>query len=134
MDLDHFFPLPDRSVIALMNEPAANEATEDAARDFLQGLITQDVSTMAIGEARFGALLSPQGKIFADFFIIRTANGFYLDCATSIAADLFKKLRLYKLRAKIDLALRDDILVTASFSNTEPQAGPDARPDAHCLQ
>ncbi len=48
-------------------------------RDFLQGLITQDVETMAPGEARFGALLTPQGRLLYDLFVVPRGDGAWLD-------------------------------------------------------
>src|SRR5678809_88029 len=61
-------------------------------RDFLQGLITQDVETMAPGEARFGALLTPQGRLLYDLFVVGREDGAWLDVEacllyTSDAAD-----------------------------------------------
>ena len=58
---------------------------------------------MADGEARFAALLTPQGKILFDFFVVRTADGYLLDVARDKAADLVKRLTLYKLRAKVEI-------------------------------
>ena len=44
-------------------------------RAFLQGLITQDVETLAPGELRFGALLTPQGRLLYDLFLLGEADG-----------------------------------------------------------
>ncbi|HZP18594.1 MAG TPA: folate-binding protein YgfZ [Bauldia sp.] len=85
--------LPDRSVIAVSGE--------DATR-FLQDLVTCEVAELPAGEARWGALLSPQGKILFDFLVSGGADGGYrLDVARSIAVDLVKRLGFYKLRAKV---------------------------------
>ena len=48
-------------------------------RGFLQGLITQDVETLAPGEARFGALLTPQGRLLHDLFVVGRPEGCWLD-------------------------------------------------------
>ncbi len=49
---------------------------EKIGRSFLQGLLTQDVETLAAGELRFGALLTPQGRLLYDLFIVgREENG-----------------------------------------------------------
>src|SRR6185369_2201150 len=48
-------------------------------RSFLQGLITQDVETLEPGEARFGALLTPQGRLLYDLFVVGRADGAWLD-------------------------------------------------------
>ena len=80
---------------------------EDAPR-FLHGLVTCDVEHLKPGEIAFGALLSPQGKILFDFFIVRSVNGFILDTDASMADDLARRLTFYKLRAKVDIAPMDE--------------------------
>ena len=54
-------------------------------RGFLQGLITQDVETMAPGEARFGALLTPQGRLLYDLFVVERDGGAWLDVEAALA-------------------------------------------------
>jgi folate-binding protein YgfZ len=77
------------------------------ARGFLNGLFTVDVGKMTPGAARFGALLTPQGKIVADFIVFEAAEedggGFLLDCPRALAPALAEKLRFYKLRAKVQI-------------------------------
>jgi folate-binding protein YgfZ len=77
------------------------------ARGFLNGLFTVDVVKMTPGAARFGALLTPQGKIVADFIVFEAAEedggGFLLDCPRALAPTLAEKLRFYKLRAKVQI-------------------------------
>lgn len=86
---------------------------------FLQNLVTADVQGMADHEARYGALLTPQGKILFDFFMVRFADGFLLDCAASQIAELEKRLKFYRLRAKIDIAARPDLEVGVSPEKPE---------------
>lgn len=81
-------------------------AGEDSAT-FLQGLLTNDVETLAPCEARYAALLTPQGKILFDFLVVRLPEpspAFALDCAAAQAADLSRRLGFYKLRAKVTVA------------------------------
>jgi folate-binding protein YgfZ len=88
--------LPDGGVIKVIG---------DDARKFLHGLVTTDVLGLAPGTARFCALLTPQGKIIADFFVTEApqaeGGGFFLDIPRALAATLVDKLNLYKLRAKV---------------------------------
>jgi tRNA-modifying protein YgfZ len=88
--------LPDRGVIKVIG---------DDARKFLHGLVTADVLDLTPGTARFCALLTPQGKIIADFFVTEApqadGGGFFLDIPRALAATLVEKLNLYKLRAKV---------------------------------
>ncbi len=79
------------------------------ARALLQRLVTSDVAGLTPGEARYAALLSPQGKIVVDFIVVDApeANGadrFLLDCPGPLAAELAKKLTLYRLRAAVRIA------------------------------
>jgi len=75
------------------------------ARSFLNGLFTVDVTKMAVGAARYGALLTPQGKIIVDFLIyepsVADGGGFLIDCPRALLDSLVEKLRFYKLRAKV---------------------------------
>jgi tRNA-modifying protein YgfZ len=73
-------------------------------RAFLQGLLSQDVETLAPGEMRFGALLTPQGKLLFDLFILGRADGCWLDVAADRRDALAQRLALYKLRAKVEIA------------------------------
>ena len=81
-------------------------------RDFLQGLLTQDVETLADGEARFAALLTPQGKLMFDLFVIGQSDGCLIDVAAERRAALIQRLTIYRLRAKVEIAA-DDRGVTA---------------------
>jgi tRNA-modifying protein YgfZ len=78
------------------------------ATSFLQGLLTNDVERLAPSEARYAALLTPQGKILFDMIVVRAAGGeepsYLIDCAAAQAADLAKRLGFYKLRAKVAIA------------------------------
>jgi tRNA-modifying protein YgfZ len=90
------------------------------ARSFLDGLVTCDVKGLAPGQARHGALLTPQGKVLFDFFLSEAPEdldgGFYLDTSVMAAADLAKRLAFYKLRAKVSIEnLSDDLGVLALF-------------------
>lgn len=91
----------DRGIIKVAGENAANET----ARTFLNGLFTCDMALVRPGVGIFGALLTPQGKIIADFIVTEIpqghGGGFLLDCPRAAASTLRDKLNLYKLRAKI---------------------------------
>lgn len=73
-------------------------------RGFLQGLITQDVERLEPGEIRFGALLSPQGRLLFDLFVVGREAGAWLDVEADRREALIARLSLYRLRAKVTLA------------------------------
>ncbi len=87
--------LTDRSVLEIAGEDRAS---------FLQGILTNDVEGLTEGEGRFAGLLSPQGKILFDFFIVSAGDSFLVDCPSKLAADLTKRLALYRLRARVAIA------------------------------
>jgi tRNA-modifying protein YgfZ len=88
--------LPDRAVVKVSGEDA---------RNFLNGLVTSDVTLVRPTLGRFGALLTPQGKITIDFLITEApaghGGGFLLDTPRALAKGLADKLGFYKLRAKV---------------------------------
>jgi len=84
------------------------------AENFLHNLVTADILGLAEGAARYTALLTPQGKILFDFFVVKTANGYLLDCAASQLEELTKRLMFYRLRAKVAIAERKDLEVGVS--------------------
>src|SRR6201996_1703139 len=106
-----FAPLPSRALIAVSGPDW---------RDFLQALITQDVETIAAGEARFGALLTPQGRLLYDLFMVGREDGCWLDCQADRRAALLQRLTIYRLRAKVTLAA-DEAPVLGAWG--EPPAG-----------
>lgn len=77
-----------------------------AARDFLQGLITNDISRIDDGLV-YAALLSPQGKYMADFFLAADGDDVLLDADEAQADMLVQRLSMYKLRADVQIAVSD---------------------------
>jgi folate-binding protein YgfZ len=118
--------LRDRAVIAV-NGPEA--------RSFLQRVITRGPEGIAPGAAAFSALLTPQGKVLADFIIFDAGeDGLFFDVPASEADALVKRLTLYRLRAKAQIAPRDDLGVAAARGEGEEElkmvalaAAPDPR-------
>lgn len=92
------------------------------AEPFLNGILT--ASTLGLDETsfRFGALLTPQGKVIADALITRSDDAILLDCAASAAPALLKRLTLMKLRAAVVIAQRDDLGVTVFDGAPDPRS------------
>lgn len=89
-------------------------------RGFLQGLLTQDVETLADGEARFAALLTPQGKLLFDLFVIGTADGCLLDVAADRRDALIRRLGMYRLRAKVTIEAADQPVLALWGTDAAP--------------
>lgn len=100
---DHIGIMTPNSNLAPLTSRAVIAVSGPDWRDYLQGLVTQDVETLAPGEIRFGALLTPQGRLLFDLFLVGTADGCLIDCAAEYRAALFQRLRMYRLRAKVEL-------------------------------
>jgi folate-binding protein YgfZ len=83
-------------------------------RSFLQNLLTQDVETLATGEVRYGALLSPPGRLLFDIFIWGLEDSVLLDVASMRRDALIQRLTMYKLRAKVSIE-SDDRTVWVSW-------------------
>jgi tRNA-modifying protein YgfZ len=112
--------LPDRGVVKVSGE---------GARDFLNGLVTTDVGLLQPGLGRFGALLTPQGKIVVDFLITEAPSGhgggFLIDCPRALAQTLADKLGFYKLRAKVAVENLSDNLGVLAVWDGDPGIKPD---------
>src|ERR1700730_4744768 len=86
--------LPDRGVVSVTGEDASK---------LLQGVVTNDMGLLEKQPAMHAGLLTPQGKILFDFFVVRTPDGFLLETARDKAGALADRFMLYKLRAKADV-------------------------------
>jgi folate-binding protein YgfZ len=108
-----FVPLPGRATVAVGGPDW---------RGFLQGLLTQDVEALAAGELRYGALLTPQGRLLMDLFILGTDEGALLDVAADRREDLIRRLTMYRLRAKATIEAAD-VPVAALLGGDSPGDG-----------
>lgn len=91
----------------------------DDPRGFLQGLVTNDVALLDRGMV-YSALLTPQGKLIADFFLVPSGNDILIDVHANWADAVLSRLTMYKLRTKIELTLTE-IPVTRGV-NAQPDS------------
>ena len=99
--------------IAQLADRAVVRVTGPDARPFLHSLLTQDVETLAPGVLRYGALLSPPGRILMDLFLRGLDDGVLLDVPADRCEALMQRLTLYKLRAKVEIAASDEPVFAA---------------------
>ncbi|MCR9256396.1 MAG: folate-binding protein [Alphaproteobacteria bacterium] len=104
---------PDRALL---------EVSGEDTRSFLQGLITGDIETVTPERAIWAALLTPQGKYLFDFFVFEDNGAVLIDVHKSRAADLLKRLKLYKLRAKVAVADVSDRYAVSYLWGEAPDA------------
>ena len=112
--------LKDRALIRVGGEDA---------RSFLQGLLTQDVLSLASDAPRYGALLTPQGKALFDLLLWADPAGsadVLIDCEAGRTDALIRRLSLYRLRRPVTIALEDGLAVHWS-AEPQPEAAPDPR-------
>jgi folate-binding protein YgfZ len=88
------------------------------ARKFLQGLVTNDVGKARNGTAIHAGLLTPQGKILFDFFVVPAGEGFLLEAPRSAIAELAKRLSFYRLRAAVGISEEPSFSVVAAWGDT----------------
>lgn len=117
-DASSIAALPSRALIALSGEDW---------RSFLQGLITQDVDSLAPGEARFGALLTPQGRLLFDLFVVGREDGAWLDVERTHRDALMQRLMIYRLRAKVKIEADETPVLAAWGSKPEGEWVADPR-------
>lgn len=94
------------------------------AGPFLDNLLTADVGGLEQSEARFAALLTPQGKIISDMFVVKDQDGYWIDYPSRVGDTLLKRLLMYRLRSKVDMmdGSENDQIV-AGWQQPLPQQG-----------
>ncbi|AHJ65546.1 CAF17-like 4Fe-4S cluster assembly/insertion protein YgfZ [Granulibacter bethesdensis] len=106
--------LPHRAVLAVTGEDRVT---------FLQGLVSNDVTLTAPGQAIWAAMLTPQGKWIADFFIFSDGQRLLLDVEATQAAMLIQKLSRFRLRARVAISAESDLHVHAGWGSAPIPAG-----------
>lgn len=81
----------------------------------LERTVTHTVAGWAEGEARYGALLTPQGKVIADYIAHRTTDGVLIDVHEDAADDLLKRLTMFRLRSQVVLKIEDALVAAVSL-------------------
>ena len=112
--------LPHRAVIEVSGEDRVA---------FLQGLVSHDVTLALPARAVFAALLTPQGKWVADFFILCDGARLLLDTEAAAAASLVQRLSRFRLRARVALRVVEEFTVHAGWGDAEAPPGTIAAPD-----
>ena len=93
----------------------------DESVDFLQSILTANVETLAVGDCRPGALLTPQGRILIDMMIYRSApDSYILRTDSARSDDLFNRLRRYRLRRPVVLARDPELRLALFFGSPTP--------------
>ena len=94
MEKDQIVIIKDRGLISISGKDA---------REYLQNIITNDINKVSKTSSIFAALLNPQGKYLFEFFVIKSNNGYFLDCDNKITEELINNLAKYKLRSQVEI-------------------------------
>lgn len=111
--------------IATLTDRAVLEVTGEDRLAFLQGLVSNDVTAIPEGGALWAALLTPQGKWLADFFLVPRPDRILMDVEAGLAETVMARLLRFRLRSKVAMG-RLDMAVQAGWDEAIPE---DATPD-----
>jgi folate-binding protein YgfZ len=103
---------------ALLTDRGLLRLTGVDAGKFLQGMLTNDVGKFADGQAMYAGLLTPQGKILFELFVIASREDFLIDVAEDRLAELIKRLGFYRLRSKVEMREEPDLTVAAAWGDS----------------
>src|ERR1700693_3800696 len=101
-----FVILEDRGILAVSGPDR---------RLFLQGLVSNDVEKLAASRALYAALLTAQGKYLHDFIMVEVGEAIWIDAEAARLGDLRRRLAIYRLRAKVEIAERPELAIAAIF-------------------
>ena len=110
MTTSNYFNLVDSKFLSISGEDRGN---------FLQDLITNDIHKCDSTNSIYSCLLTPQGKFIADFFIIDHKKSYLIETHKKFAEDLINKLKIYKLRAKVEINIVNDLLSLSLIENND---------------
>jgi folate-binding protein YgfZ len=116
------FPMGQMTFTLLDDRALVRVGGEDA-REFLNNIITNDVTRVSANRAIWAALLSPQGKYLHDFFVAAVNDTLMLDCEKARVGDLMERLQRYKLRSKVEIADVTGDWAVAALMGTDADAG-----------
>ena len=94
MEKDQIILLENRGLILITGEDTTN---------FLQNIITNEIEKVSFSSSILSALFTPQGKYLFEFFVIKSKNGYLLDCDYKFTKEIISYLLKYKLRSKIEI-------------------------------
>jgi len=87
----------------------------DESKDFLNNLLTNDLSSLDKKDSIYSCLLTPQGKINSHFFITKKNNEYLIIIDEELAKDFTEKLNFYKLRLNVKIEIINNLVVLFSL-------------------
>ena len=114
--------------LAALPGRAAIELSGEDRVAFLQGLVSNDVADAVPGRAVWAALLTPQGKYLADFFILADGDRLLLDVESDQAPALLQRLTRFRLRSRVALRAAGELSAYAAWDGA-PEVAAIVAPD-----
>lgn len=93
------------------------------SESFLQSQLTNDIVVLKPGDHQINAYCNPKGRALSVFRLLRTEQEFYMLLPSDLAAALLKRLQLYKMRAKVEITLADNLLIVGALNFDIDNAG-----------
>tara|TARA_B110000881_G_C18575159_1_gene518047 strand:+ start:1173 stop:2048 length:876 start_codon:yes stop_codon:yes gene_type:complete len=93
----------EKNQIVILEDRGTISVSGPDSEDFLQNILTNDVGKVAESNSIFSAIFTPQGKYLYEFFVIKSKNGYFLDCDNEFTEDIIENLSKYKIRSKIEI-------------------------------
>ena len=92
----------------ILSERSVFKISGDDSFDFLQSVVTADISPLKEERVVATCLLSAQGRVLYDFLLYPDSNNLefscLVDCHNTEKTELMKRLNMYKLRSKVVLS------------------------------
>ncbi|MBD3771255.1 MAG: folate-binding protein YgfZ [Rhodobacterales bacterium] len=88
----------------------------------LERTVTHSVADWTVGEVRYGALLTPQGKIITDYIVLKTDDGVLVDVHEEAAEDLMKRLKMFRLRTAVEIGLDETVAAVRAAEGRDPRS------------
>jgi folate-binding protein YgfZ len=119
--------------VAQLDDRAVLRIAGPDAKTLLQNVVTNDIDGVESHGSGYGALLTPQGKILWDFVLHKQGDGFAADVRAGEAEAFAKRLTLYRLRAKVEIAIQHELAAFVMWGDPAPtpsqQGGGEAASD-----
>ena len=108
MKKNQIYILKDRGIISVSGKDS---------KEFLQNIITNDINKVKETNTIFSGIFTPQGKYLYEFFILKSDEGYLLDCPDEFTKEIITFLNKYKLNSEVLIQNTSDKFVVGIISN-----------------
>ncbi len=87
------------------------------SKEFLQNIITNDINNVRDTNSIFSGIFTPQGKYLYEFFVLKSDEGYLLDCPDEFIEEIITFLNKYKLNSEVLIQNISNKFVIGIISN-----------------